>query len=281
MGNQSGKQGGASKPLQGIKKAYESVRNKTTKVWPKVMQVKHKFDDIYNSNFNPFNLYEKGRDAIQNAVQEIPISTVRNAVNSAMKVVDTPIMTAKSALDGVVQAGSSVLEDADSVMKMTGLGYQENNMDIEHGKRLATRLMDNYGYSAEHAQGEARRMLESGEEMAHQHLSRFTNMGMQHFEGLKELYDSANHGLKSSALYEGGQHTFPPHGNTLVGTLRSTLDSAFGSRAVYEPYLESRVLDRTSEAAKTYIDTQDQRSRMQQLSDLVMTHNPWIQQSLY
>jgi hypothetical protein len=204
-------------------------------------------DEIKNSNSNPFKVYHRVVSTVGHAIDEIPLpDTVRAAITAPLKLVDASVGQIESTTGLAFDLGVDVWNDSKAVGQMVGLGVKHGELSIDDVKKVSRRLKDNYGIPAPEALRGAHRLVRKVKVDANALVS-----GIQgdHYELLENLYDSTKHHLTRNALYEGGQHTFPPHGNTLVGHTRSVLDSSLGSRSVYEPYLPFNVKDKLASGA--------------------------------
>jgi hypothetical protein len=268
-----------------IEQSWKSLKEGTRKVWPKIVAVKNNIEWAYEQYSEGRKYWNEMKSDVQNVIGEIPFDSIRNPLEDAVGTFFGVTDQASNAADKYLDRGREMLnrfDDADWMMKATGLGYERASIDVEHGKRLARRLMDDYGYDYDEARLKAFHFLSTNEERAHKHLQKYSNLASEHYQHFADLYDSATHAMKENPFYQGGQHTYPPHGNTLVGNTRSNLDSAFGARSVYLPYLpEGDLVDKVSEATKNYISSDDQRTRIQQLQQFVADENPWLTQSFY
>jgi hypothetical protein len=135
----------------------------------------------------------------------------------------------------------TVWDDSKRVAGLVGLGPSEDQPDLAHHDRARHRL------------GHAHGLKESEARTASRHTDRtsrtvYNAIQDTHHHDLNDLRSDRRSELLRNPLYEGGQHTFPRHGNTLVGDTRSPLDSSYGSRSIYEPYTPYNMFDKLPES---------------------------------
>lgn len=166
----------------------------------------------------------------------------------------------------------SVLDDAEAV----ALFMQSGTIEQSDMIRMVNYLAERRGYDKDKARSIVQFAYKHGGKYKQQLLEIVSNpsgLAPANYSMIEPLHDSANHDLKKNPYYEGGLHTFPPHGNVFGVGHRSTLDSAYGSRNVFANELKDEVHDTEADSSKHYIKEDSELSRMQQLERAVMQTN--------
>lgn len=140
-----------------------------------------------------------------------------------------------------LEVGRQVWDDSQWVASKLGVGSADYQSDISFNDRITRGLMYTQGYNEMDARSAMQDYQRRGMQTVQDYGRRIYN---SHVDAMGDAYSSVNHYLTTNPLYEGGQHTYPTTGNTLVGNYRSALDSAYGARSVYQPYLDYNLGDK-------------------------------------
>jgi hypothetical protein len=187
-------------------------------------------------------------NGIEHVLDETPFegltSSIQKPITMAGQGLDKlSAYTTKQMKAGIKAEYGELFEDAEAVAAL--LGLHKNKDKRAALNRVSTRAANHFGVDPDMT---LRASSLVGNVAENQHLWA-GDIEIDHekvWKGFSELVDPTN---KQNPLFEGGMHSYPATGNTLVGDGRSAYDSAPGSRSIYD---QRALYNPRSAAPKTY-----------------------------
>lgn len=148
-----------------------------------------------------------------------------------------------------LEFGEQMYDNSQWLSNRLGIGAEDYRSDLSFNDRIVRGLQVANNYSEE----DARSMMLNYRNKAMNSL-RDTGVRLynDHVGHLTSLQNDAKAYLLQNPLFEGGMHTYPTTGQTLVQGLSSALDGYAGARGIYEPNLPYNMFDKFSSGVQSY-----------------------------